>query len=245
MAGPVTGDEGAGQQYFTLPVGLNVQNTDGSTQSFVACYVLHLGSPSAQGTLPFESLGIQKGQARQLSSGENISSQLGSYCNSAGFPTGHDLAPQPNYAPDDISASRYQDDRSGAAQVIRSYYNAVNRSEYVRAYSYWEPAAASQQLASLDAFSKGYADTQSVKLTTGKETSSSGAGQVYQTVPVTLVAQTRSGQTQTFVGCYTLHLSNPQIQGVPPFQPMGITNAKLQKVENNANTGNLMASACQ
>jgi hypothetical protein len=97
----------------------------------------------------------------------------------------------------------------------------------------------------LDSFSKGYADTQSVLLTTGPVTSNAGAGQVYYTVPVSLVSQSRSGVKQTFVGCYTLHLSNPLIQATPPFQALAISGAKVQKVDSSANTGSLMASACQ
>ncbi len=31
----------------------------------------------------------------------------------------------------------YLDDRSTPIQVLKSYYNAINRQEYVRAYSYW------------------------------------------------------------------------------------------------------------
>ncbi len=244
IAGQVTGDAGAGNQYYTIPVGLTVQNVDGTSQKFAGCYVLHLANPGVQGTLPFQSLGIQKGAAKQLQSSQDPASQLSSICSTLQFTTGQSFPAQSN-DPADISANRYLDDRSDAVQVLRSLFNAINRHEYLRAYSYWNATAAKQQLGSLDAYSNGFASTQSVKLTTGTVTDSAGAGQVYHDVPLTLVATTTSGATQTFVGCYTLHLSSPSIQGTPPFQPLAISKAKVQKVDNSANTTTLMASACK
>jgi hypothetical protein len=240
----VTGDAGAGNLYYTIPIGLTVQNNDGTSQKFAGCYVLHLANPGVQGTLPFQSLGIQKGSAKQLQSNQDPAGQLGSICSTLQLNTGQNL-PAQSSDPADISANRYLDDRSDAVQVLRSLFNAINRHEYLRAYSYWELATAKKDLGSLDTYSNGFASTQSVKLTTGTVTDSAGAGQVYHDVPITLVATTTAGATQTFVGCYTLHLANPSIQGTPPFQPLAVSNAKVQKVDNNADTAKLMASACK
>jgi hypothetical protein len=244
VVGQTTGDAGAGNLYYTIPVALSVQNNDGTSQKFAGCYVLHLANPGVQGTLPFQSLGIQKGSAKQLQSNQDPAGQLGSICSNLQLNTGQSLPAQTS-DPADISANRYLDDRSDTVQVLRSLFNAINRHEYLRAYSYWELAAAKQQLGSLDTYSNGFASTQSVKLTTGTVTDSAGAGQVYHDVPITLVATTTSGAIQTFVGCYTLHLSNPSIQGTPPFQPLAVSNAKVQKVDNNADTTKLMAAACK
>jgi hypothetical protein len=138
----------------------------------------------------------------------------------------------------------YLDDRSTPEAVISSYYDAVNRREYARAYSYWEPAAAERELPPFDDFVNGYADTASVELTLGQGGSGVGAGQLYFTVPVTLVATMSDGSVHTFVGCYTLHLARPQLQAVPPFSPMGIQRASIQAVDNDAPTDDLMAQAC-
>jgi hypothetical protein len=138
----------------------------------------------------------------------------------------------------------YLDDRSTPEAVISSYYDAVNRREYARAYSYWEPAAAERELAPFGDFAAGYADTASVALTLGEGGSGVGAGQLYFTVPVTLVASMSDGSVQTFVGCYTLHLARPQLQAVPPFRPLGIQRAAIDVVDNDAATDALMAQAC-
>jgi hypothetical protein len=131
----------------------------------------------------------------------------------------------------------YQDDRSSAESVIGSNYNAVNRREYTRAYSYWEPEAAARELQPFDQFAMGYADTASVDVTLGDV--GTGVG-----VPVTLAATLADGSPQTFVGCYTLHLGRPQLQAVPPFRPLAIQGADIQQVDNDADTAALMARAC-
>jgi hypothetical protein len=138
----------------------------------------------------------------------------------------------------------YLDDRSTPEAVISSYFDAVNRREYSRAYSYWEPASAATELPPFDDFVAGYADTASVVVSQGQGGSGVGAGQLYFTVPVTLVATTSDGSVQTFVGCYTLHLGRPQLQAVPPFQPLGIQRAATNQVDNDADTDMLMAQAC-
>ena len=136
----------------------------------------------------------------------------------------------------------YEDDRSTPEATIRSLYDAVNRREYARAYSYWEPTSA--DLPSFDDFQQGYADTLSVDVTMGDVGSGVGAGQLFFSVPVTLLATRSDASTQTFVGCYILHLARPQIQAVPPFHPMGIQRASVFEVADDADTATLMQQAC-
>jgi hypothetical protein len=138
----------------------------------------------------------------------------------------------------------YLDDRSTPEAVINSYYDAVNKREYARAYSYWEPSAAERELPEFHEFANGYADTSSIQVTLGMIGSGVGAGQLYFSVPVTLVAFMSDGSIQTFVGCYTLHLGRPQLQAEPPFQPMAIQHASISLVNNDAPTSDLMTDAC-
>lgn len=239
VVGTVTGDQGAGQLYYSVPVTLRARTTGGTLQTFVGCYVLHLSQPAIQGVPPFAPLAIRSANVQQVLNYANTTYLMTQACQTVGQP----LPPAPLPNPADISAGRYLDDRSDAVQVLRSLFNAVNRQEYVRAYSYWEPGAAG--LAPYAQFTQGYAQTQSVQLVTGAVGSDAGAGQFYYKVPVTLTALTRQGVRQTFVGCYTLHQSNPQIQGTPPFRSIGIFSAKVVQVPNGSNTGGLMGQICQ
>jgi len=127
-----------------------------------------------------------------------------------------------------VGAALYIDDRSGPVAVLRSYVNALNRREYARAYGYWEPAAAG--LPPFEQFAAGFADTRSVQLWTGEVRSDAGAGQLYHAVYVVLWAERTGGQTQTFGGCYELHLAQPGVQAVPPFRPMGIRKGTLREL---------------
>ena len=140
------------------------------------------------------------------------------------------------------SAAAYIDDRSAPAQVVRSLYNAINRQEYARAYSYWEAGAPG--LRPFTQFQQGYATTQSVHLTVGTVRTGAATGNLYGRVPVRVIATTTGGGRQTFVGCYTTHLGEPANQAVPPFHPMAIQSAHVQQVPNDANTTVLMHAIC-
>ena len=117
----------------------------------------------------------------------------------------------------------YLDDRSTATSLVKSFYNAVNRHEYARAYSYFAPGAAPRPYAQ---FAAGYADTAAVKVATGHEQSEGAAGSTYTTVPVAIDAVSANGRHSQFAGCYTTRLADPSIQD-PPVVPMVIFSAKL------------------
>jgi len=154
------------------------------------------------------------------------------------------LGPARVSAQDHSPEPGYQDERSTPEAVIGSFYDAVNRREYARAYSYWEPSAAESELPAFDDFAQGYADTSSVDVTMGDVGSGVGAGQLYFSVPVILVATHVDASVQTYVGCYTLPLARPQIQAVPPFRPLAIERANMMQVDNDADTQTLMGQAC-
>ena len=98
-------------------------------------------------------------------------------------------------------------------------------------------------LPNLDNFTQGYSTTQAVTVTLGTVTPDAGAGQFIR-VPATLIADQTDGTCQTFVGCYILHISNPDIQAAPPFQPLAIQSADVKQVANDADTQTLMNQMC-
>lgn len=122
----------------------------------------------------------------------------------------------------------YKDDRSTPTAVIESLYNAINRHEIVRAYSYWQ---GSPNIVPFDTFEKGYSQTVRTHLHTGKVTSEGAAGSIYYMVPVAVRTVNKDGSTIVFAGCYTLRLADPSIQAEPPFQPMHIVSGKLLRAK--------------
>lgn len=123
----------------------------------------------------------------------------------------------------------YLDDRSDAAQLVRSLYNAVNRREYARAFDYFSTPPAK----SFDAYVKGYADTALVEVLTGQVTADGAAGSVFYSVPTAIRAKDANGNVSVFAGCYTVRAVNGTIQE-PPNRPLQIQSAKLKptKVED-------------
>ena len=127
----------------------------------------------------------------------------------------------------DTAMPDYRDNRSTAADVVQSYYNAVNRHEYLRAYSYFQFGT----LGLFSQFEAGYADTAHVDIRLGPVTSDGTAGAVHFAVPVALQAQDSHGQISVFSGCYLLTQVEPSIQGTPPFVPIEINAGHLVKTK--------------
>lgn len=120
----------------------------------------------------------------------------------------------------------YRDDRSTPEAVVESLYNAVTRKEFLRAHSYFQ---ANAEVAPLEAFAKGYADTARVRVRPGKATGDGAAGSIFYSLPVVVESVSTAGKATVFTGCYELRLVQPAVQALPPFQPLGIVKGKLSE----------------
>ena len=85
---------------------------------------------------------------------------------------------------------KYLDDRSDAAALVRSLYNAVNRKEYARAWDYFGDQKPAK---TYDKFVKGYADTARVDVATGGISEEGAAGSIFYQVPVAIRATGKDG----------------------------------------------------
>src|SRR2546422_467297 len=111
--------------------------TPTGAQNFVGCYTVHLARPEIQTEPPFKPMAIQTAQVSSVASPAAARSGLATACGTAS------ATPLPwGAAGAGIDSSHYVDNRSAGEQVVQSYYNAVNRKEYSRAYGYWETGAA-------------------------------------------------------------------------------------------------------
>ena len=118
----------------------------------------------------------------------------------------------------------YVDDRSSVSAIIRSLYNAVNRKEYARAWSYYGEQKPAD---SLKAYAGGYKDTAGIELAFGRVESEGAAGSVFYSLPVAIEAASTDGTSKVFAGCYTARLANPQIQD-ESFVPLHIEKGELK-----------------
>ena len=118
----------------------------------------------------------------------------------------------------------YLDNRSDAASVVSSLYNAITRHEYARAWGYFGETKPAEDF---DAFAKGFDNTDHVEVQTGGIAEEGAAGSVYFTVPVAIKAVATDGKETVFSGCYTLRQVNGQLQE-PPFNPIHIEKGELK-----------------
>lgn len=116
----------------------------------------------------------------------------------------------------------YRDDRSTPVALIESLYNAVNRHEYLRAWSYFSEAP------DFETFEEGYRATKSVRLKLGEAVSEGAAGSIYSRVPTVIEASGTNGALAVFTGCYETRLVQPANQATPPFKPLQIVKATLR-----------------
>ncbi|NMC86535.1 MAG: hypothetical protein GYA58_14755 [Anaerolineaceae bacterium] len=241
VIGNISADGAAGSIYYTLPVlYTDTLANSGTTLKYVSCVVMRLPQPANYGEPPIQPLNFDSGTKAALNASISDADALAAACNGQG-------SGGPTSAPvlenlTDLSANNYIDNRSGAVEVVSSLLNAINRKEYVRAYSYWQNP--SQTVGNYDNYAAGYNDTGSVSAVFGTVISDAGAGQFHYQVPVGMIVTTNNNTQQTFIGCYTLHLANPGMQGTLPFEPLGITAGKFKQISNGTSLSPLLATAC-
>lgn len=242
VLGQITGSAGAGQAYYTVPAIIKGTATNGQKANYAACYVVHISQPGFQAEPPFAPMSIIRGNANSVSTSINDTDVLASACSNLDYPTGEPVDSRlANLT--DLSKNNYLDNRSGPIEVVSSLLNALNKKEYVRAYYYWQKPAST--VGPYNDYAAGFADTEVVTATFGTPSNEGGAGQLHYQVPLAMKVQTTTNTTQTFLGCYTLHLARPANQASAPFEPLGIIGGQFKKVNNNLDTAPLLATACK
>lgn len=114
--------------------------------------------------------------------------------------------PEQAVAGSETRADETGDDAQAAVTAVRDYYGAISSRDYRKAYASWGPTGPPGQ--TFESFAAGFANTESVDVTTGEPSRvEPAAGSRYVTVPVTIVARTKSGATERFEGTYTLRRS--------------------------------------
>jgi hypothetical protein len=169
---------------------------------------------------------------------EVLLSQLGKYELDNRYQDGGQSAAAPVPGPG-APAIPFYEDRNGPVQLLRSFYNAINRKEYPRAYGYWETPQSPYV-----EFAQGYATTASVTLLTGTPTFEGAAGSTYSRVPVVLIARQTDGSIRTFSGCYVARRTNPGIDPNPNATLWRLFSAAIQVAPPNVPYATLLAQPC-
>ncbi len=238
--GSITSGTSAGLIYYTIPVLLKATAINGVHANWAACYVIHQARPENFSLPPFNPMGIIWGSAKDYDPAMDDASALATACSD--YPnTGNAVAVTRN--PLNVDKTNFLDDRSGPIETVSSLLNALNRKEYVRAYSYYQYP--SVYPGSYYPYAAGYIDTAAITPVFGTSHSVVAAGNPIYKLPLAMHVQKTDGSNQTFVGCYTLQLVQPAGQYTPPFQPMSISAGKFNVVDNNADVNALLPAACR
>jgi hypothetical protein len=117
---------------------------------------------------------------------------------------------------------------SGPASVIRRYYERIDSGDLRSAYALWARGGEASGK-SFDDFAAGFAETSEARVTVGDSIRIEGAaGSQYATIPVSVDATLKSGESQHFEGTYTLRRS--MVDGATPEQrTWHIESAELLK----------------
>ena len=165
-------------------------------------------------------------------------SQLGTFAGRENYPQGFSMT---------AGELPFYEQRLGSGtQLLKSFYNAINRKEYERAYSYYEgsPNPDASLAAPYPQWVQGYANTVSVTLAAGKETVGAGAGNIFASVPVVITATQKDGSKQVFSGCYILHHVSFGISDNPNDVLWSIRSATIAPAPANADLDQLLARDC-
>jgi hypothetical protein len=124
-------------------------------------------------------------------------------------------------------AADSSDTAAAAGAVLRRYYDAVARHDYATAYALWSDGGRSSGQ-TLEAFMRGYADTDTASVELGAAGPIEGAaGSRYIEIPVEVRARTRAGAAQRFTGSYVLRRA--VVDGATPEQrSWRIASARLR-----------------
>ncbi len=132
------------------------------------------------------------------------------------------------------------EDLDSPVGLLASYYNAISRQEYQRAYSYWETPPDPYE-----EFASGFADTAAVQVIVQPPMRYGvAAGSRYADIPTVLIAQHHDGTQSTFAGCFVTRTSNLQPPDIPEPDVWHLYSASLAEVPNNSNIPALLADAC-
>lgn len=132
------------------------------------------------------------------------------------------------------------EDLNSPVGLLASYYNAINRQEYQRAYAYWESPPNSY-----DDFVNGFADTASVQVIVEPPRRYGGAaGSLYVDIPTVLIALHTDGTQLTYAGCFVTRRSNLQPPDIPEPDVWHLYSADITAVPNDSAIPTLLSQAC-
>jgi hypothetical protein len=172
----------AGSIYASIPTVLVATHTDNSRHIFSGCYVARRNNVDPQTNLWL----LNQAQVQTATAEAEIMTLLTQAC------------------PPGPQTGQPYDTRTTPEDLVASYYDAINREDFQRAYDYWETPPSS-----FEEFASGFADTKMVLVAVRPPGRiGAAAGSQYADLPVFLQALHDNGQVQRFAGCFVARRPN-------------------------------------
>ena len=115
--------------------------------------------------------------------------------------------------PANASESAYLDNRSTPQSLVASYFNALNRNEFARAWAYWNNRI---EGTNFEDFVEGFTSINDIGFKMGKPVSEGAAGSTFTQIPLVVEYRDEDDWRQTYRGCFLVRIATPNIQS-PPF----------------------------
>ncbi len=229
----------AGSIYATMALTLKGMKAAISSE-WAGCYTLRTPNPSLFDSADYHNRHFVIGKLIEIPSGNTQAEALETACKDMEFGLLESVLPGPDGL-GAIDPKHFVDSRSTPEGVISSFWNALNRQEYARAYNYFEAPAIFP--GPYSTFKAGYLDTRNISGSIPPPEKLAATGNWYWRVPVLMKAETKNGVQQTFVGCYVIHQSDPALYVSPPFKPMGIQKAQFEALSTSADDKAIIQAA--
>lgn len=136
----------------------------------------------------------------------------------------------------------FYENRSGPLELMQSFYNAVNRGEYERAYGYVEQG---QLKVTYDEFLQFYQPISLVTTYFGTPTTEGAAGSIYGTLSFVAVATYKDSTVRTFYGCFTTRRTNDGIDPDPASTLWRIYDYKITEAPPNLPIAQMLEAGCK
>lgn len=185
---PLATEGAAGSVYSEVPVLLRATQTNGDEQLFAGCITTRRSNvPVGDATEPDPNWHLFDGTFQGIDSLDP------------------DEATARCERTETFPLSSPFDNALQPIDLLISYYDAVSRGDYFRAYSYWSGQPRNQ---TLEQFVDGFVGTDNIGLIVGLNfQADAAAGSVYASLPTAITA-TYNGVAQYFEGCFVARRSN-------------------------------------
>lgn len=139
-----------------------------------------------------------------------------------------------------VNVKAQQTQEENPANILDSYYDAINNKQFRRAYGYWK-----NPKQNYTEFVRGYNNTRSVRLIINPDIpAEGGAGSLYKSVPTVLISTMKNNSRQIFYGCYTLRKINLRPPDIPKEDVWHIESGDLKSAPANSDTTQLLKKGC-